>query len=289
MQVSKLLGLPYSRLRLAIPEELHRGSLLHALGLTQPMSVANSGAILAEASERNRGHGLMLYSRGGKKAQSRIEMIIGAAGPLSVYSDEPGDDTGRSGAKRRALRRGAEAAPSLKSTPSGDEIVATGTHYRTPKRAGAKFSPSDNPRPAAMGMGAPSPRMLDSADMAPSASASAAPPSQRQRRASSSSAVGGAGGSARGGATSGRVSVPKLGGPSTLRDGKVATLESSMADGEWVVGTAFMYALLYQMRLLPYDKLAARQRRTALLLNEITRRVAGFSSICSLVFLSRRR
>lgn len=286
VQVSKLLGLPFARLRLALPEELHRNiNLLHSMGLTQPLTATTAGAITGDRMASSAGGigGLLRRKNSRKFQQSRIEMIIGLGGPLYHSDDEGAGEKGR-------LRRGrAGKAPTRQmsgpalAAPSGDDMVSTGTHYRAPRRAGIKFSPREEPSLKKL---AASPggtgddrdqeqepaRLMKRSSSRVSVASAAAP----QRRVSAISSVAGdsPGMLTRSQSRGTSASMPTIGGASTLRDGKIMRLEESMADGEWLVSTALMFAVLYHMRLLPFDKLAARERRAALLFNTLTQCVS---------------
>lgn len=352
VSVSRLLGVPFARLRLAVPEELHRsGDLARAVGFNAAISPLNLAVTSSTAASGYSGGfgtgGALILDRARSKRMP--EMVIGGGGgadavlsgddeksvrrrlrkapsdPASVATGDGGDGGGESSNRIRKrvvvrkrlvlVRRGSKRDPegsvsgdrdqqkpmyTLKSStvvkygpPRRSSVVASGA-----ARAGSSQQPPDAAAAAAGAMRRTSQvarryavALPEPQQQPPAAGAAATRRSSviidsgaLARRGSiimldasrQPNALPTAGASRRRGRSS--VLHHAMAGGTKAREAAVMHLEKNLADGEWMVGTALAFAFMYVGRLMPYDKIAVRQRSTAELFHSVTRRVRA--SIC---------
>lgn len=225
VRISKAIGLPYIRLRAALPEELFRGSLLHAAGRADAMSVdalARGGSSNAAAGASGGG--------GGGRPVSGPRLVRGASGPRArrgkMLTEVGG---GGSAVETAAGARGAAGRSPRGPAPTTANIgaaLAAASSSKTPRggntpRGGGELS-------AASGAAADE-----------GALPSAPPP------AGVAAAAGDAG---------------AIGLLASLVETKVEVGSSVLHDSEWLCGTALVFAFILAGRLLPLSEARCAKR-----------------------------
>lgn len=263
--ICRTVGLPFVRVRAAIPERLFRGSLLTAVGRTVPASPENLGA----------GRATTPYGNDNKQQQVKALPARGASGKRAAGGKRDtvpawgeGDGGGGSGAPAGAETPRSFRAPAALERRSGGGAGGSPPEKQQQQQQHAQLlarSSFDGPGPGAEGFphAAASPRGVS----ARSGAALAKTKSRKSGRPPSLAVVAAEGG---GGALSAAPSAGDL-RPQGFEQhqpdvrGHVGPI---VADTEWLVGTAFVHAYLHVGRLAPLRELAERQRRTALFFRE---------------------
>lgn len=238
--ISRMMGIPFVRIRAAIPEELFRGSLVEAIGRTHPLSAAAMRAHMPEQMQRLR---TLLRIRGRVDAPyQRGQLATRGYGGKAGAGDSPE----RRYSRASSVRSG---AGSVLSWLSGSSAL-TG-----PLRIGrtvdkrqqlARRNAAANAAALALGNGG----------------------AAKATSAKRAEMLLGGGGEA-------SVRAPPRRRPRGVDDPD----RSATNDVELFVGTALVYAFIYTGKLMPFDETAYRQMKAAHFFRHITVNSHDFDSL----------
>lgn len=257
VRISEIMGLPYVRVRAALPEELFRGSLIHAVGRTDALSVAALSSAVANE------YGSLLGGGGGGGGSQLGSVAGGVAGHAQGGGGLEAFPLGGGGGGGGGRKKGGAAAAELGALHphgGGGGHTKSGGRQMIPPAEGEMYRDSDTGPGAAaagddggaVGEAAAERRHTDTGGAAAAGHSGASQPIRKHPVVHPPPAADapGAVAVARGGAGDLVASLVQV-----RHD--VGEGPQVISDSEWLCGTALVFAFILVARLLPVTEARA--------------------------------